>query len=124
MNRQLHFKIAVYKINYIRFRYHFAVNPHPFPEIHQMRRCVQPRPVAGTLQNGGKSVGGRAFAVCAGNMYGGIFGMRRAKCLVKTPCSVKSGFVGGSAIALKHGELTEKIFSRLPVCGNSIVLHQ
>ncbi len=81
------------------FRYHVAVYPHPFAEVHKVRRCVETGSVSLFLKYGGHQVRHAPFAVGPGHVDGAEAAVRVAEIVIERDAAFKPRFVGGCADA-------------------------
>ena len=69
-------------------------DPHPFPEVEDMRRGVKPCLQTRSREHGSQHIGHRTFPVRPGDMYSGISPVRMAGQLVEKQHIVNPRFVG------------------------------
>ena len=81
----------------------FSVDADTLTEIHQMRRCVKSRLVAGALQDSSQRMTDGALAVGACYMNRAELAVRMTEMLVKSLRIVKPLFLSCSTTALEHG---------------------
>ena len=106
---------TVHKRHHISLWNHPAVNPDPFPKVHQVRRREKADAVASALQRCGHHVAHRALAVGACHMHEFELALGMTQGCTHPFGGGQVSLVRGRTLALEHGELGKQNVDRLRV---------
>ena len=103
------FTILIYKLDHLFLRYHLTVDANAFAKVDKMRRCIESHLVACLLQNRGKEMRHRAFAVGTGHVDGAEAVFRMFQILHHRLRVAEVGFICSGTYAVICRQRVEKI---------------
>ena len=117
--------VPVEKGGDLLLRYHLAVYANALPEIVQLGRGVESRPVPRRLQDGGQHVGHGAFAVGACDVDGEVVALGVSHGAAHPRDGFQTALVCGTACSLERNEISvEEIEGLLIGHGFAVCLYR